>query len=422
MSEIKVSIAQLDAAIARAEAGIARRMKDAKKLPQGAARMRFVTRVMRALRAGWRESRAALLELPPGVLSDYQHDYLLGWLDRSSTQIGTLADRLASSDAIEGDEDDMIGADDEELEFQVGLYNGHAIGYCPQTGHTAAISLREVASDLAVRNQLTEVGYADRALLFDELSYQDDRPNVGKGRIAKKIKKGLKKVAKVAKSKIVKKLGKALMVTASLAAGGPAAGAAMMALKAGKKLAKKAKKKPRGKEAKAAPIASALARGKITPKQASAKAKAIKVSPKSVKSAAVALKVHAAAKKGNPKAKKMIAAANKIDRAEKNPKKLSVAPREESPQSLFAPPSPQTATSEQYELPEPAYADEGSADYQEPLEEAAPQEDLPEPYAEEPAAELYPPEDGGSEEYADEGSEEYAEDDGGEYADEGEEE
>jgi hypothetical protein len=226
----------------------------------------------------------------------------------------------------------------QDLEFQVGLYNGEAVGYCPQTGHISSISLRRVAGDMQARGELGEVG----ADLYEALDYADDRPEVG-GRIGRKIKKGFKKVVAVAKKIAKSTLGK-IVISALTMGTGSAAGAALSAVKVGIKLAKAAKSKKKTAASmranKVAPIAAQLASKSITPEQARQKSRAQGLPLKEVQSAALALRVSAAAKKGNVNAQDLMRTAATIERAEANPQPLTVAPTQDAPgSSPFANPS-----------------------------------------------------------------------------------
>jgi hypothetical protein len=314
----------------------------------------------------------------------------------------------------------------QDLEFQVGLFNGSAVGYCPQTGHVATIPLRRVAAQLQSRGQLGEVG----ADLLEALDYADDRPAV-QGKIARKIKKGFKKVAKVAKKAVKSTLGKVLTTAVSMAAG-PAGGAAIAALRGGIKLAKRAKAKKasakKAKAKKAAPIAAKLAAKKITTRQATAKARAARVPPKTVKQAALALRVNTAAKAGNVRAQSLVRTAKMIDRAEASPKPLTVLPQSDTPGSspFVVPAAPPAgggggggavnpfgggggdypyAQAEAVELPEP-YDDGGVPE--EDYGEEAYEEDLPAADDMQPAEDL--PYDDQADDY---GDEDYESDDGG---------
>lgn len=204
-------------------------------------------------------------------------------------------------------------------QFEVGFMHGHAIAYDPSSGHIAVEPLRSTAKRLERVGLL--VAGAD---LLAELEYVDSRPHVA-GKIAKKLKKAVSKVKTVAKKVAASKLGKVVKFAA--AAVNPAAGAALLAISAGKKVAKAAKKKPNGPAAKkTAPIAKALAKKKITPKQATAKAKRAGVSPTQVKQTAVALRVQDAANEGNPAAQQLLATSNAMDAAQASPAPLSIAP------------------------------------------------------------------------------------------------
>jgi hypothetical protein len=281
---------------------------------------------------------------------------------------------------------------DQELEFQVGVYDGHAVAYCPQTGQVGYEPLRSRAQRM-IKSGALVVPPGDHAALLDELDHADDRPAVG-GKVAKKLAKVAKKVVKVAKTVATSKLGKAVTMAASFGTSSAAASVAKMAISKAKALAKKAKAKPKGKEAKAAPVAVALSKGKITPKQATAKAKKLGVAPKIVKQAALALKIQTSAKKGSPKAKQLITESAQVDQAKANPTPLTAPP-----ESLAPSPEPASMYEEQEAIDSaPAYDQLPDATEEgEPIDEVS-DEELPEESYDEPEAE----EEYAEEEYAEE--------------------
>jgi hypothetical protein len=248
----------------------------------------------------------------------------------------------------------------DEVEFEVGFLHGNAVAYSPSTGHIAYEPLRSTAKRLA-RVGLLVAGDD----LLSELDYVDSRPHVA-GKIAKKLKKAVNKVKTVAKKVAASKLGKVIKFAA--AAVNPAAGATLLALSAGKKMAK------------AAPIATALAKKKITPKQASTKAKRAGVSPTKVKQAAVALRVQQAANEGNPKAQELVATSHALDAAQSSPAPLSLAaPAYDGGGGGLEDTNP-LALQPGEDLPEPEQDDGGEYDQAElePLDEPA------EPFGDEP--------------------------------------
>lgn len=261
-----------------------------------------------------------------------------------------------------------------DLEFQVGLLDGAAVGYCPQTGHLSHVSLAGTARRLRREGKL-HVPPDQVGALYEALGAMDDRPEVGAGKVAKKLGNVVKKVVKVAKKVANSKLGKVIMTAAKVVAG-PFGGAALGAIGDGIKIAKSAasKKKPKSPAAakkqtqakKAAPIAAQLAKRQITPKQATAKAKKAGVPPKHVKSGAVALRVSFAAKAGNPKAKALMKTAQMMDAAKSKPAPLSVAPVEDEgpnpfatePEAFEPEPFDELEQPEPVELPEPDELDD----------------------------------------------------------------
>jgi len=263
------------------------------------------------------------------------------------------------------------------LQFQVGLHQGAAVGYCPQTGHLSTVSLAGTARRLQRAGRL-QVPPDQVGALYEALEQLDDRPAVGAGKVAKKLKKVVKKVASVAKKIANSKLGQIVMTAASVVAG-PFGGAALGALKTGVSLAKSAAKKRKAKtpaaakkqiEAKrAAPIAAKLAKKKITPKQATQQAKKAGVKPAKVKAAAFSLRVSFAAKAGNPKAQALLKTAQMVEEAKQQPEPLDVGPEYDegpSPTSTnpdtFGEPFEAESYDESQFPPEPAFEPESFDD------------------------------------------------------------
>lgn len=198
-------------------------------------------------------------------------------------------------------------------DVHVGIRNGHAIAVHPLTGMRDSVSLRRCGEFLAHHGVI--VGSEE---LYSTLDALDERPAVG-GKVAKKIKKGLKKTVtkvataakKIAKSKVVQALRTAVkaVVPQPFKAG-------LTAVEKGVQFAKKIATAKKGSpHAKAKPLVTALAKGTISRADAEKKAAAIGVKPADVTNTAAALKLRAQAHAGNPQAQGVIAAAETLDRA-----------------------------------------------------------------------------------------------------------
>jgi hypothetical protein len=243
------------------------------------------------------------------------------------------------------------------LEFQVGLFNGHAVAHCPQTGHTVYEPLRDTALALHRRGHV-EVG-ADMLDQLDHLSVGDDGVldaigddaviEVGAGKVRKALKKGVSKVVKVAKKVASSKLGKAIKMGVAVA---NPAGAAIMAVHKGAKIVKKAasKKKPATPAAKkqqtkaknTTKIASALNKGKVSPKKADKLAKKKGIPKKDVADTAAAMQTAEAAQAGDPQAAAVMDAHESVEQAQVVPMPVADADSP-SPDDYGAEPAEQSS-------------------------------------------------------------------------------
>lgn len=205
-------------------------------------------------------------------------------------------------------------------QIQVGFRKGHAIGVHPATGTRASIRLRPLAQRLARKRALApDVAGEELYTLLDAYDDSPNAPPVVSGKILRKIKKGIKKVAKVAKkivnNKIVKTLGG--FVTKMLP---PPLKQGYDAIASGVSVAKKIVGAVKGsKAAKAKPIVSALAAGKITRQQAEQQSRAQGLPPAKVVNAGVALKLRADARAGNPQARQLFATYDRVEAARSSP-------------------------------------------------------------------------------------------------------
>lgn len=205
-------------------------------------------------------------------------------------------------------------------QIQIGFRRGHCVGVHPATGARVSVPLRDVAERMHRKGELSPTVAGDE--LYSYLDIYDDGPNaqlVASGKILRKIKKGVKKVAAVAKKVVNNKLVKTLggMAKAMIP---PPFSTGLAAIETGVKVAKTlAKAVPGSKAAKAKPIVAKLAAGQITRPQAEAQAKRIGVSPASVVNTGVALKLRADANRGDPKARALFAVHDRIAAAGTSP-------------------------------------------------------------------------------------------------------
>lgn len=266
------------------------------------------------------------------------------------------------------------------LEFQVGLYEGHAVAHCPQTGHTVYEPLRDTALALHRRGHV-EVG-ADMLDQLDHLGVGDDGVldavgddaiiEVGAGKVRKALKKGVSKVVKVAKKVAASKLGKAIKM--GIAVSNPA-GAAIAAVHKGAKIAKKAASKKKAKTPAAkkqqtkakntTKIASALNQKKITPKKADKLAKKKGIPKKDVADTAAAMQTAEAAQAGDPQAAAVMDAHESVEQAQVVPMPVADADSP-SPDDYGATPSDDSDS----EQSSPADYDSTETEEMEPAEES----------------------------------------------------
>jgi hypothetical protein len=170
------------------------------------------------------------------------------------------------------------------MAIQTYVENGDLVGYLPRVGATIRVPLREIAQDAGLRMQEDMLRALDRAsgdTLADAIAGLEGEI-VGAGKVAKKIKKAVKKVAQ---SKVVKGLvsvvKKAVPPPFSVAIGA-AEGAAKFA---------KSLKGGSAKHKKVVKAVQQAAAGKITSKQLEAVAKKAGVSPAEASDAAVIKRV-----------------------------------------------------------------------------------------------------------------------------------
>jgi hypothetical protein len=181
--------------------------------------------------------------------------------------------------------------------FLVDSASGCMLGYHPSVG-ALAVDLRHVARELAARGAIRPISDRDLRLLMLAM---DPRHEETGGKIARKLKTGLKKagkdVAKVAKNKLVQ-----TVVSAVAKAVPPPYNVAVMAVEGAAKVGTAiAKGSKRAKQIKS--MAQQVARGAKTLPELTATAKRLGVSPGIAASAAVMAKTVQRAKAGDRMAK-----------------------------------------------------------------------------------------------------------------------
>lgn len=243
-----------------------------------------------------RETNEALATLPP----DYTASQLRGASDITSSGI-------------------TIGATMQEPIY-IGFRRGHCVGV-HRSGARASVKLRDVAGKMKRKGQLAPAVSGEDLMSY--LDVYDDRPgsglHVGAGKIAKKLGNAVKKVAAVAKKVVNNKVVKAIggMVTKMLP---PPISTGFAAVQMGVSVAKKIAGAVKGsKTARAAPIVSDLAAGKITRPQAEARSRLLGVNPEAVVNTGVALKLRADAQRGNPQARALFAVHERVQQAGQSP-------------------------------------------------------------------------------------------------------
>lgn len=227
------------------------------------------------------------------------------------------ADRVRAS----GFGGSMHAAQIDPLVIHIGFRRGHCVGIHPATGAKASVRLRDVAKKMGKKRQLAPTVAGDEEFL-GYVDLYDDGPGAQlmvSGKVAKKLKAGLKKVAAVAKkvvnNKVVRAIGSMVMKVLPPPIS-TAVGAVQMGVGVAKKIAGAIKGSP---AAKAKPIVSALAQGTITRPQAEARARAIGMNAQGVVAAGVALKLRADANKGDPKARAVFQLHEQIERSGSDP-------------------------------------------------------------------------------------------------------
>lgn len=207
----------------------------------------------------------------------------------------------------------------------IGFRRGHCVGVHPATGARASAKLRDVAKKMGRKKQLPASVAGDEEFL-GALDLHDDNaaPSVS-GKALEKFKKGLKKVATVAKKVVNNKVVKAIggMVTKVLP---PPISTGFAAIQMGVGVAKKIAGAVKGsKAAKAKPVVSQLAAGRISRPQAEYQARQIGVSPEAVVNAGVALKLRADAHRGDPTARALFATHERVQNAGSSPQAARAA-------------------------------------------------------------------------------------------------
>lgn len=306
------------------------------------------------------------------------------------------------SPTVAGDDDEWVGDDaPKPLEIQTGLYFGDAVAYCPQTGHIAIEPLRTQAAKLARAGHLEEglsgdlIDALESLHLGDDLILEagddvigDDVIEVGRGKVAKKLKKVAKKsvtkIAKAAKTVAKSRLGK--VIKTAVAMSNPAAAVSMKALSKGAKVAKKAKSKPKTaaqakSQAKAkttVKLAEKKNKGQLSTKQTKAAAKKKGIAHTDIAQTSQALTVVDAAEAGDPTAQAALATHTQVETATEAPlDPQAFAPDEsasESPDGYTEPEDDSMPESE----PTESYFDEGEempADEEETSDEESESED-----------------------------------------------
>jgi hypothetical protein len=245
-----------------------------------------------------RDANAALSQIPP----DFSATRVSGYERSSSTMSGPI---------------------------HIGYRRGHCVAVHPASGAKASVRLRDVAKHMGRRGELPATVAGDDEFL-SYLDLYDDGPNASlmvSGKVARKLKGAVKKVAKVAKKVVNNKVVKAIggMVAKVLP---PPISTGFAAVQMGVQVARKiAGAKPGTKAAKAGPIVSALATGKITRPQAEQRARTIGVNPVAVVATGVALKLRADANAGNPQARALFAVHDRVQAAGSSPQAAQAAVR-----------------------------------------------------------------------------------------------
>lgn len=223
----------------------------------------------------------------------------------------------------------------QRLTYQIGLAHGHAVGYCPETGHVVAEPLRDHAKRLHQRGHIgdDEIG-ADLYDVLEGLHVGDDlameagydlvEVGASKKRKAKrkarraKIKGAIKKTVKAAKNSVKNGLSRAIKATVAIA--NPAAGLGLMALSKGKKTAKKSAQ-GNGRATQTLNAATAVTAAKSPQAKRAVVARAGKAGvPKSdVRKTAQALSIAQAAENGDPTAQQLVNTDDAIENANIEP-------------------------------------------------------------------------------------------------------
>lgn len=205
-----------------------------------------------------------------------------------------------------------------DFSIEIGFEDGAVVAYCPQTGTRERVDLVEHARAMSDQGQIERTGE-----LEEYLGSIGGPPEVS-GKIARKIKKGVKAVGKgvvkAASAAVKSKLVKGIYSAVQMVTPQPFKAGLTIAQK-GVGFAKKAAKKG-SKASKAAPTVTKLAAGKITPQQAEKEAKRAGVDPEDVKAAALTVKLKESADAGDEKAAAVMQTIEKIEGAQSNDPQL----------------------------------------------------------------------------------------------------
>jgi hypothetical protein len=193
--------------------------------------------------------------------------------------------------------------------IEMGFDNGTLVAHAPEIGATDGVKLSTLARRMAARGEIVASGE-----LYEYLDSLGGPPEVS-GKIANKIKKGVKKAAtkvvktatKVAKSKVAKSIYGAVksVIPQPYKAG-------LAVAETGVKFTKAAAKKG-SPQSKALPLVKKLIAKTITPAAATKAAQALGVNPDEVKAAAITSNIAVAAANGDQGAQTVVDAVNKIE-------------------------------------------------------------------------------------------------------------
>lgn len=206
------------------------------------------------------------------------------------------------------------------IEIRTDSSTGYIVGYHPAVG-ARAVSIKAIAQRLAAKGKIPHLSDAE----LRQLALMDDpqADPIVAGKVAKKIKAGLKKtgkaIKKVANNKVVQSITTALGQAVP-----PPYGTAIQAAQGAAKLGRAVKKGVKeAKEIKK--TIDKVASGKAPVKQLKAQAKKLGVNPKVAMSAAVMQKTANMAKAGDKKAAAALAMASDLTKPNPSAKLATAA-------------------------------------------------------------------------------------------------